>query len=181
VTLPRPDDPAPAHLRAAYERGRLGTALRRALPSSLFLAVVVLEGAPVGRLALASLLVASAVLAHVVGRGAARAVLPALLLALVPFAVVRIAESAGHVCLGESCVSWCLPACAFGGLLGGVGVGVVGARDEDRAGFVLAAATLAILGGALGCVCAGGAGMSGVALGTVLGLAPSLALALRRA
>jgi hypothetical protein len=181
MTLPRSDDSTPAHLRAAYERGRAHVALRRALPSSLFFAVVVFEGAPVGRLALASLLFASAVFAHVVGRGAARAVLPALLLALVPFGVVRLAESAGHVCLGDACVSWCLPACAFGGLLGGVGVGVMGARDEDRAGFVLAATTLAILGGALGCVCAGGAGMVGVALGTVLGLAPALALAPRRA
>lgn len=167
---------APAELRAAYERGRVVASLRRASPALFFLVVVALEGAALGRIALAVALVATAVLAHVIGRGAGRAVLPALLLGAVPFLVVRFAESAGHVCLGEACVSWCLPACLTGGVLGGVGVGLVGRRDEDRAGFVLAAASITVLAGALGCVCAGTAGMAGVSIGTVLGVVPVLAL-----
>lgn len=172
----RATERAPAQLRAAYERGRVLTSLRRASPALLFPIALGLDGASLDRLGLAALLVVTAVLAHVVGRGAARAVLPALLLGLVPFFVVRLAESTGHVCLGEACVRWCLPACLFGGLFGGLGVGVLGARDEDRGGFVLAAASITVLSGVLGCVCAGSAGMAGVLLGTVLGVVPVLVL-----
>ena len=178
----RPDDsPTPtliARARRAYELARLRRAFVHALPALFLFAVLVLEGARDGVSLAASLaLYPTSVLALYLGQGAGAAVLPSLLFGLVPFAIVRVAESSGHVCLGEACVSWCLPACVLGGAGGGALVALRGRRERDRLGYAIAAVTLVVLAGAVGCRCAGNAGLLGIALGTLAGTAlPWLAL-----
>lgn len=167
--------------RAAYELSRAKRALLYALPALGFSALLLAEGAaPTEPRVLASVgLYLSAVLALFLGQGAGAAVVPSLLLGLVPFTIVRVAESAGHVCLGEACVSWCLPACLLGGLAGGALVGARGRRETDRLGYALTATTMVFLAGAVGCRCAGNAGLAGLALGAVLGSAVPLLVARR--
>jgi hypothetical protein len=170
------DMQVPRALRLSYEVARLRRALIESSPALLFTLVLLVEGAPPQRLAAGVLIYVTAVLARAVGQSAGDAVLPGLLFGLVPFVIVRVAESAGHVCLGDRCMSWCLPACLVGGLVGGVLVGVRGVRSGDPVAFGLSAATLVVLSGVVGCGCAGGAGMAGVALGTLAGAAVPLAI-----
>lgn len=162
-----------AKARTAYERARLRRAVLHALPSLFLFVVLVLEGRAHDTLSLLAsvAMFPTSVLALHLGQGAAAAVFPSLLFGLVPFAIVRIAESTGHVCLGEACVSWCLPACLIGGVVGGVLVGVRGRRERDRAGYALTAITLVFLAGAIGCSCSGSAGLLGIAVGAISGTA----------
>ncbi|MBX7196504.1 MAG: hypothetical protein K1X94_30905 [Sandaracinaceae bacterium] len=164
-------EPTLARARRAYELARLRRALVHALPSLALFVVLMLEGGARDTTGLvASLaLYPTTVLALHLGQGAGAAALPALLFGLVPFVIVRVAESSGHVCLGEACVSWCLPACVIGGLAGGALVGARGRRERDRLGYALAAITLVVLEGAVGCRCAGHAGLAGIVLGTLAG------------
>lgn len=168
--------------RRAYEFARARRALVAASPALVFTVVLGFEGGSFsdGPFLASLALYASAALASHLGQGAGAAVAPSLVFALVPSGIVRLAESAGHVCLGEACVSWCLPACVLGGLAGGALVGVRGRREPDRLGYGLAAVILVSLAGAMGCRCAGGAGLGGIALGALVGSAAPL-LASRRA
>lgn len=177
--VPSERDVVPARVRRAYELARVRHALLHAVPALLFFAVLLVEGASPLRLSVGLALYVTAALALWLGQSAGAAVLPALVFGVIPFGVVRLAESAGHVCLGGACVSWCLPACVLGGALGGALVGLRGARAPDRTSFTLSAATLVFLSGALGCDCAGSAGMLGIALGVLAGSSVPLVLARR--
>lgn len=179
-----PVDPALlARARRAYELARLRRALLRALPALGFFVVLCLEGAShdLGRVAPSLAMYVTAVLALHLGGGAAAAVVPSLLFGVVPFVIVRVAESAGHVCLGEACVTWCLPACVIGGVAGGALVGLRGRNEADRWGYALSSVTLVVLAGAVGCSCAGHAGLAGIVVGVLAGTsAPWIAQSLAR-
>jgi len=164
--------------RRAYEWSRLQRALIHATPALAFLILLSFEGATPVRLALAVALYVSAVFALMVGQGAEEAVLPSLVYGVVPFAIVRLAESSGHVCMGGACMSWCLPACIAGGLAGGALVGLRGARAKDKLGYHLTSTTLVFLVGAMGCQCAGNAGLLGMASGALMGAAAPIAVRL---
>lgn len=172
-----PDDESLiAKAQSAYERARLRRSFVHALPSLGLFAVLSLEGLlleggarDTGALVASLAMFVTSVLALHLGQGAAAAVFPSLLFGLVPFVIVRVAESSGHVCLGEACVSWCLPACLIGGVVGGALVGVRGRRERDRVGYGLTAITLVFLSGAIGCRCSGSAGLVGIALGAITG------------
>ena len=164
--------------KRAYEWARFKRALVHATPSLAFLILLTFEGATPVRLVLAVALYVSTVFALMIGQGAEEAVLPSLVYGVVPFAIVRIAESSGHVCMGEACMSWCLPACIAGGLAGGALVGLRGARAKDRLGYHLASTTLVFLVGAMGCQCAGNAGLLGMASGALMGAAAPIAVRL---
>ena len=164
-----------ARAKRAYEWARLKRALVHATPALAFLMLLSFEGATPVRLALAMALYVSAVFALMVGQGAEEAVLPSLVYGIVPFAVVRLAESSGHVCMGEACISWCLPACIAGGIAGGALVGLRGARAKDPLGYHLASTTMVFLVGAMGCQCAGNAGLLGMASGALMGAAAPIA------
>ena len=179
-------DPAlAAKLRRAYERGRLKRAVLHASPALLFVVAssfrLVHGATSMTALLQGGALYLSAVLGLWLGGGAAAAVRPALLFGLVPFVIVRVAESTGHICTGTECVSWCLPACAIGGTLGGALVGLRAARERDRLAFVLTSATLVFLAGTLACQCAGGSGILGIAAGVLLGSFAPLVLTPSRA
>lgn len=169
----------PPRARRAYELARVRRAFLHAVPALAFLVVLVLEGASSWRVVMGVTLYATAVLALWLGQSAGSAVWPALAFGAVPFTLVRVAELTDHVCTGGACVSWCLPACLLGGAIGGLLVGLRSRRASDRIAFMLTAATLVFLSGALGCDCAGSAGMCGVAIGVLVGSTVPLVLARR--
>jgi len=92
----------------------------------------------------------------------------------VPLVFALCANSIGHLCSGDRCMTLCIPACATGGLLAGVVVTGLAVRRRSGIGFWLAASSVALLTGAMGCASVGYAGLVGLALGFGTGLVPML-------
>jgi len=107
------------------------------------------------------------------GRDVRRAVLPGLALGLLPLVLALCANHVHH-CSGSVCMSWCVPACTIGGLGAGIGVGIIGHRARRSVGYWAGAAALTLLTGAMGCSCAGYAGVMGLVVGFVFGITPGL-------
>lgn len=107
------------------------------------------------------------------GRDLKRAVLPGLALGTLPL-VLALCANHVHSCSGTVCMSWCVPACTVGGLCAGIGVGIIGHRVRRSAGYWAGASALTLLTGAMGCSCAGYAGVVGLVAGFALGIAPAL-------
>jgi hypothetical protein len=107
------------------------------------------------------------------GRELRRAVLPGLALGMLPL-VLALCANHMHSCGHGVCVSLCVPACVMGGLCAGVGIAVIGHRTRRSLGYWAAASVLILLTGAMGCSCAGYAGVVGLVAGFALGLAPEL-------
>jgi len=101
------------------------------------------------------------------GRSAGRAVLPALILGVLPLGCALAAQSVGHACTPNGCVSLCVPLCTAGGL----GAGVLLARwaAAQKRPFVTwgAGAAVVAAAGAMGCACVGQAGILGMGGGLV--------------
>lgn len=104
------------------------------------------------------------------GRDVRRAVLPGLAMGLFPLALTLCANHVGHACMGDRCMTLCIPACAIGGLGAGIGVSVIGLRWKQGLPFWIGATALTLLTGAMGCSCAGFTGVVGLALGYGVGL-----------
>lgn len=168
-------------LRRAYEWSRLRRALVGFVPISiLMLAAVVFGGRVSTVVVLGPLLFAFGVLSLWRGRELGRGVLPGALAGGAALLLVLCANRMGHYCTGESCMSWCIPACIAGGLLGGAYVGVLGVRQRRGAGYWVSASAITLLVGALGCSCVGYSGMIGLALGYgVLALGSAVTASLR--
>jgi hypothetical protein len=107
------------------------------------------------------------------GRDLKRAVLPGVAAGLVPL-VFALCASHFHHCSDDACMSFCVPACAAGGLLAGLAVAVIGHRQRAGVAFWLAASGLALLTGSMGCSCVGYAGVAGLAAGYAMGVVPNL-------
>jgi len=107
------------------------------------------------------------------GRDPKRAVLPGVLSGLVPLSLALCANRL-HVCTGDGCVSWCVPACSLGGLVAGFLVARAGHQRRRAPSFWLAASALAFLIGGMGCACVGYSGLLGLALGFGVGVLPGL-------
>jgi len=104
------------------------------------------------------------------GRDIRRAVLPALAMGLLPLALALCANHMGHACMGNRCMTLCVPACALGGLGAGIGIAIIGVRWQQGWRFWAGATVLTLLTGAMGCSCVGYGGVAGLALGYGLGL-----------
>ncbi len=115
------------------------------------------------------------------GRGLRRAVLPGLAMGILPLTMALCANYSHHACMGDSCTSLCVPACAAGGLMAGIGVALLGRREPGRVGFWLAGSALALATGAMGCACVGYSGVIGMVAGYVIGLVPMALSQARRA
>ncbi len=111
------------------------------------------------------------------GQGPKRAVLPGVAAGLVPM-LLALCATFGHVCMGESCMSFCVSACVVGGVVAGLAVAGIGNQRRAGAGFWISASVIAILIGAMGCSCIGYSGVTGLAIGYAAGMVPGL---LRRA
>ena len=170
--------------RRGYEQARLQRALLGMLPVALLVAVVFclrLHPHPHVMLVLgASAFGLGAVLLWF-GREPARAVLPGLLAGLLPLWLALCARHWGHMCTDVECMVMCLPVCAVGGVLAGLGVSWYGALRRRTIWFWLTASTMTLLTGAVGATCAGYPGVLGVASGYAVGIAAGFAFArLRR-
>jgi hypothetical protein len=107
-------------------------------------------------------------LAVFVGGAFGRAVRPALVYGALPFVVTHAVQSFGHVCVGDACLSWCLPACSASGLLVGFAFVRRAERDRNPLGFFAAGVPIIVATGALGCRCLGYSSVAGLALGMLL-------------
>jgi hypothetical protein len=171
------NDPAAARVLRAYERGRWRHALTGFAPVLLLpMLVLCIDGISLRTIALGALLFGTGVFVLWRGRDAARSVLPGVLAGTVPL-VAAICAPRMHVCTGSSCMSFCLAACAGGGFLAGVVVGLVWRRSRRGRVSLAIAAVLSTMTGALGCSCVGYGGVLGMAAGFMLGMLPWVARA----
>jgi hypothetical protein len=169
-----------ARARRAYEWGRLRSSLRLA-PLILAAAAAALAcGRPLSSIcALAGLLLPLSLGLSIAGGAGGRAVMPGLVAGTVALACPVLLHTVGHACLGPSCMMLGIPACVVGGAAAGALIASRAAGEESGGRFLLPAATVAGLMGALGCSLAGAAGVLGMLAGIVLAGAPTL-LAFRR-
>ncbi|HET7541636.1 MAG TPA: hypothetical protein VFK05_17300 [Polyangiaceae bacterium] len=114
------------------------------------------------------------------GHDIRRAVLPGLAMGLLPLSFALCVNHIGHACMGDHCLTLCVPACALGGIGAGVGVSIIGMRWKQGWPFWAGATVLTLLTGAMGCSCVGYGGIAGLALGFSLGLLPVALRRLRR-
>jgi hypothetical protein len=166
--------------RRAYELGRLRWSLRVA-PFVLIAAGAAMAcGRPPGAsCALGVCILALATGLGFAGGGAGRAVLPGLVGGSAALAMPLLVGTVGFACIGQACMSFCLPACVLGGAIAGALIGVRARREERGASFVLPALLLAGLTGALGCTMAGVAGVVGMVAGALVAGTPVLLVARR--
>jgi hypothetical protein len=108
------------------------------------------------------------------GRDVRRAVLPGVAAGLVPLVFGLCAFRVGHICTGDNCMMFCVPACTVGGLVAGLGVAAVALGRSSGLGFWIAAAGMSLLTGAMGCSCVGYWGVVGLAVGFVSGTVPGV-------
>lgn len=162
-------------VRRSYEWSRV----RRAVLGVVPLILVVLIAAWVGPRPGSTILIGSVAavwgaLLLWYGRDLRRAVLPGVAAGLIPLTFALCANLVGHVCTGNRCVAWCVPACVLGGLTAGLAVAAVGHRGRHGAAFWLSTSGLAVLTGAMGCACVGYSGVFGMVLGYAVGLLPAV-------
>ncbi|HVT14853.1 MAG TPA: hypothetical protein VHQ90_01565 [Thermoanaerobaculia bacterium] len=156
--------------RRAYERGRLRWALGHTA-AAVAISAVALVGCPQpgGPAACAAAL--GIVLAACLWRGGAwsRGARLGFLAGLAP-CLLPAAARAAYACGGSFCLT--LPAvCLAGGAVAGLLLGWLGMRLHGGGRSWLAAALVAGLAGAVGCLPAGLAGVAGLALGIACGAA----------
>jgi hypothetical protein len=159
-------------LRRAYELRRLRNAVLGFAP---MLALVVPAAVVGGRLGVALAVGVALFVFGVVslwyGREPGRGVLPGAIGGSVALMLALCANQIGHLCTGERCMSWCLPACIAGGVIAGALVSFVGFRQRRGVGYWVTASGITLLTGAVGCSCVGYSGLGGLALGFVAALA----------
>ena len=161
--------------RIRYEMGRMRRALVGFAPVLIIVAVAaVFAKRPSSTVAFGVATFAVGVVLLWYGRDLKRAVLPGLAAGIVPLVLVLCANHVGHVCMGDDCTMLCIPACAVGGVAAGLAVAAVGVQRRSGAGFWVAASSIALLTGAMGCACVGYAGLAGLAVGFAVGLVPGL-------
>ncbi len=171
--------------RRAYERARVRAGFRRAIP---FAALAALVGATAPdvplTIALAATLAIAASAAYWRGGVLARASRAGLWAGLPPLMVPVVMRMLHHGCeaCGGPSLRLCIAVCTSMGVLGGIAMGALAAREQhhDRVRFIATAAVFASWSGAVGCVFAGATGLLGMAGGLLLGGVPLVALARAR-
>jgi hypothetical protein len=171
-----------ARARRSYEWGRLRFALRRSwivLPMTM-LSLLLCEQ-PTTTLVAGALLLACTIGLLWRGQACGRAVLPGLLVGLVPLLLPVVLRTSGHCCVGTACLSNCFLACIGGGALAGGALGVLSSSEKEARGrFLAAAALVTVLAGTLGCAVMGAAGVAGMIAGVVASSMPVAVLARQR-
>lgn len=167
--------------RARYELARMRRALLGFAPVLIIVAVAtVFAKRPSATLGFGVAVFAVGAVFLWYGRDVRRAVLPGVAAGIVPLVLTLCANHIGHACMGDRCMSLCIPACATGGVVAGLVVAVVGVRRRGGVGFWIATSAVALLTGAMGCVCVGYAGLVGLFVGFAGGLASGLVMRLFR-
>ncbi len=162
-------------MRLRYEWSRARRALLGFAPAVLIIvAAVALTERPKSALVFGSSMFIIGVVLLWYGRDLRRAVLPGVVAGIVPLTFSLCANHIGHVCTGDSCMSWCVPACTAGGLAAGMAVAMYGLRRKHGLGFWFGASGITLLTGAMGCSCVGYSGVMGMMVGFGVGMLPSL-------
>lgn len=160
-------------LKRRYELSRAGLAALGVSPALLLVAAALYWGKhPSLSVVCGGALLALGGLLLWLGREWRRAVLPGLAWGALPLALALCANHFPHVCMGQACGSWCVPACATGGLIAGVGMAALGRRHPRPLLFWASGSALALLTGAMGCACVGYSGILGLLAGYGCGLLP---------
>jgi len=166
---------------AAYERGRMRSAIVSALP----LIVVPLASFAIGQrlvstIVLGAMLLLLGVLLLWRGQELSRGLATGLKAGLVPLVLAHGASLYGHVCTPAGCTSLCLPACALGGVTAGLIVALAAARSVAPVRVLGSGVATAWLVGAFGCSCVGFSGITGMLLGTAAAICAARLWQLRR-
>lgn len=162
-------------LRLHYEWGRTWRALLGFAPSLIVvLGATLLAHRQMATLGFGLLMFFSGAVLLWYGRELKHAVLPGMVAGLVPLTFAICANRLGHQCLAGSCMAICIPACVAGGFAAGLTVGAVGTRARRGRGFWLASSVVALLTGAMGCVCIGASGLAGLFVGYLAGTVPAI-------
>jgi hypothetical protein len=163
---------AEAKARRSYERGRVRHALVLSSPLLALVALVAwLEPRPTFVLGIgASLFVSGAVLLWR-GRQLGTGALAGVLAGLVPLAFGLCVRAYQAWCHDGMFMPGCVAACAVGGIVAGAWIAHVTARrPSGSVAFVVSAAGVALLTGALGCSCVGPVGIAGMLVGLLVPL-----------
>ncbi len=164
-------------VRRAYEWSRLRRAAIGFAPVLVLIgAAVVLGHDPAMVAVLGGVLFLAGVGVLWYGRDVRRSVLPGVAAGLIPLSATLCAHQVGRACsLSDCCFTLCLPACGAGGILAGVIIAWVGLRRTHGIWYWLCASGMALLTGAMGCLCVGVAGIAGLIAGYAFGIVPGLA------
>jgi hypothetical protein len=160
--------------RRAYEFGRFLHAMRRAATVAPMVVLSLLAcGRPTLTVALSAALMLVLVVSEWKGQALARGSRLGVWACLPPLLLPLLALGTDHVCRTSLCGAF--PAvCVIAGGLGGAWVALHGRAHELEASGLAIAAIVAILGGSLGCLVAGLAGLVGVTIGVALGASTGL-------
>ena len=158
--------------RRAYEKGRLRYALATSAPV-LTLAVLVGWIGPEPRVVLGLVAVLFATEALFLWRGQqlGRGAMAGLMGGSIPLAFGLCMQFYARVCGTMLAGAGCTAVCAGGGLLAGLVIAAFARRQPSPAAFAGAAATTAALLGAVGCACAGLAGVASLLIGIAVPVA----------
>lgn len=163
--------------RRRYERARFKWSVAGALPVLSLVGVAVwLNRHPASAVAFGALAFAFGVVVLWRGQDWGRAFLPGVVSGVVPL-VLSLVANVSHGCAGGHCSSWCVPACATGGLVAGAAVSMMAVRRKYGQEFWLGASALSLLTGAMGCACVGYSGLVALVLGYVVSGAVTRGLA----
>ncbi|MCU0677522.1 MAG: hypothetical protein MUE69_32645 [Myxococcota bacterium] len=172
--------------RRVYELARIRRAVLAASPILALATVAALVSpSPTRVVPFALLSFGAAALMVWQSRSMSRAALVGMLAGTVPLAL-SLAANQWHACGPHGCAShgfssFCAPACAVGGLVAGLGVGLASPRTRGAAPFWIGASGLAWGVGALGCACVGAVGVVGLAVGLLAGVMPAWSVRTARA
>jgi hypothetical protein len=163
-------------MRRAYEWSRLRRAAVGFAPVLVLVSAAVVLGHDPGVVAiLGCVLFLTGVGVLWYGHDVRRSVLPGVAAGLIPLVATLCAHHVGRACsFGDCCMTVCLPACGAGGLAAGVVIAWVGLRRTHGIWYWLVASGMALLTGAMGCLCVGAAGIAGLVAGYGFGVVPGL-------
>lgn len=160
--------------RLAYEFARLRRAALGMVPVIVIAALATcFSHRPMSAIVFGTFAVTAGLLMLWFGREPQKAVLPGIAAGVVPL-VFALCANYVHSCGMHGCSTWCVPACAFGGVVAGLAVAWMGNQRHAGPLFWVSASGLALLIGAMGCSCVGYSGVVGLGLGFVAGTVPGL-------
>jgi len=159
--------------RRAYELGRLRSAAVRGLVVVPVAALMLWMHPGAQALALLGALAVAVVALLWRGQAYGRAATTGLLAGAVPLVAPTLVRSGGHCCIAGLCTTICMVACVGAGLCAGAVVAVRARNEEGGHGpFMVSAALVAGLTGALGCAIMGAAGILGMLAGLLVASIP---------
>lgn len=161
-----------AQARGRYERSRVRLSLAGALPVLLVVAGAMVFGRqPSSAAFFGGLLFVTGVALLWRGQAAGRAFWPGVLSGLLPL-VLSLWANQTHGCASGHCSTWCVPACAAGGVGAGLYIAALAHRWKVGASFWIGASMMAVLTGSMGCSCVGWSGVLALIAGYAVGLVP---------